>query len=183
MRLAKHCRSMDVVSVPWAGQLNSDGSINSLISSIMLWGGPGRIIIKSHFDLQTAAVWSAKGLGIENPEEMDEIVVTDFIREFSNLHAGYLRGLFEEHGLLFGISLPFIMAGNSERTLQSLHGVRVEKTAWGLSDGEHGIICTAEIELLDSRAIEAVQPGLEGALAKEKSGEAQDDSGDVEFLF
>jgi CheY-specific phosphatase CheX len=167
----------------WFESLRTDGSISEYISSIMLWGGPGRVMIKAHFDLETAVSWAAHGL--QMPEsEVDDSIAIDFFREFCNLHAGYLRGVLEANGLLFGISLPFIMAGDSEGMFQELQGNSVETCAWRLVDGNFSIICTAEIEIIDSKALELVRPSLEALLLAEDMKRASSaDDGNVEFLF
>jgi hypothetical protein len=186
LRLAKHCRDLNVVVEEWNNSVRPDGSIGEYISSIMLWGGPGRIMLKAHFDLDTAAAWAAHGLQMSE-SELEDSVAIDFFREFCNLHAGYLRGVLESNGLLFGISLPFIMAGDSEGTFQKLQGSSVESSAWRLTDGVRQVICTAEIEIVDPRSIASVQPALESILKEEMDKNAQGtdktDGGDVEFLL
>lgn len=184
MRLSKHCRDLQVTAEDWTESLRSDGSISEYISSIMLWGGPGRIMLKAHFDLDTAASWASHGLQMAE-SELDDSVAIDFFREFCNLHAGYLRGVLESNGLLFGISLPFIMAGDSEGMFQELQGAKVETSAWRLSDGNRSIVCTAEIEIVDRKALIAIQPALENVLREEdlKKASGGDGGGDVEFLL
>lgn len=183
MRLSKHCRDLEMKVDDWSESLRSDGSISEYISSIMLWGGPGRVMIKAHFDLETASAWAAHGLQMKE-NEVDDSVAIDFFREFCNLQAGYLRGVLEANRLLFGISLPFIMAGDSEGMFQELQGNSVETCAWRLLEGNHAVICTAEIEIIDPKAIELVQPALETLLIEEDLKKASGaDDGDVEFLF
>jgi len=183
MRLSKHCRDLEMKDEDWSESLRADGSINDYISSIMLWGGPGRVMLKAHFDLETASVWAAHGLQMSESAVEDSVSI-DFFREFCNLHAGFLRGVLEANGLLFGISLPFIMAGDSEGMFQELQGNSVETCAWRLVEGNHAVICTAEIEIIDPKAIELVQPSLESRLMEEDMKKASGaDDGNVEFLF
>lgn len=183
MRLSKHCRDLQVTAEEWADGVRADGSISEYISSIMLWGGPGRIMLKAHFDLDTAAAWASHGLQMAE-SDLDDSVAIDFFREFCNLHAGYLRGVLESNGLLFGISLPFIMAGDSEGMFQELQGTTVETCAWRLSDGNRSIVCSAEIEIVDPKALFAIEPALETAMQEEDLKKASGgDDGDVEFLL
>jgi hypothetical protein len=179
IRLAKHCREDHFQISSWDGSLRDDGSVSDKISSIMLWGAPGRIVLKTHFALATANEWAARAAG-KPVEEIQEAFAVDFMREFSNLHAGSLRGQLEAHGLLFGISLPFIMAGNSERTLRELAGTKTATRGWLLTDGAHHVVCTAELEIADSKRLERVRGALEAAVVGETAAPADD--GEIQFL-
>ena len=117
-----------------------DRQNSEYISSIILWGLPGRMTLKIHFDTETAIKWASAGLQ-KAEYDIEDSIALDFFRELSNLHAGNLRGMFEGQGILFRMSLPFIMVGDSEPALPSLQQKQIEGAgelqtlSWVLTDG------------------------------------------------
>lgn len=178
-RLSSHCRGMAVEHKPWDGKPLVSGSLGERTSAILLWGSAGKITIKTHFRLDTAVAWASIGLD-RRVEDVDEFTAIDFFREFSNLHAGFLRGSFEELKMLFGLSLPFIMHGEDEEIAQMVRSSRVRSGAWVLSDGRQSVICTSEIELTDASKFEKARTELEKTM-RESSAEKTSE-GEVEFF-
>lgn len=179
-RLRKHCRGMSVALLPWNGETLIEDALADRTTSIMLWGAAGKMTIKAHFCLDTAVAWAAVGLN-RHEDDVDDLVAVDFFREYSNLHAGYLRGVFEESGMLFGMSLPFVMPGEDEAVAREVRSPKVWTGAWVLSDeSRHKVICSCEIELTDLTGIEKARAKLEAALKLGETDSASD--GDVEFL-
>lgn len=163
-------------------QSESCSTTKEYMSSIVLWGGHGRIKLNAYFDLDTAAAWASRGLQVQEADLEDSLAI-DFFREFSNLQAGYLRGVLESGGVPMRLSLPFVAAGGSSELFQeSLPDVAAESISWRISDGERAIICTAEVEVSDRDAFVQAQPILEEALRTEMKNLLSGDGGDVEFL-
>lgn len=184
LRQTRHCRNLELTIEDCPPQPNgaSFSSDKEYMSSIVLWGGSGRIKLKSYFDLDTAAAWASRGLQVHESDLEDSIAI-DFFREFSNLQAGYLRGVFESGGVQMSLSLPFVASGASEDLFEIPVEGRVESITWRMSDGDRSIVCTAEVEITDAAAFLSAQPVLEEALKTDLRNLISGDTcGDVEFF-
>jgi CheY-specific phosphatase CheX len=180
LRQTRYCKNMQVTVID--DHPENDGHTESeYVSSIMLWGGVGRIMLKAHFDLDTAAAWASKGMQVEESELADHLAI-DFFREFSNLHGGYLRGIFEGSGIPLRMSLPFVASGQ-DPAFPPLEESTTQRITWKLSDGIRDITCTAEVEVADEAALRRVRPILEQALKEEIRQLLHGEGGEVEFLF
>jgi len=184
LRQTRHCRNMQLTieDCPAGPNGAADSTAKDYMSSIVLWGGPGRIKLKAYFDLDTAAAWASRGLQVQEADLEDSLAI-DFFREFSNLQAGYLRGVLESGGVPMRLSLPFVASGEAEEIFQAPPEGQTESISWRISDGERAIICTAEVEVADQEAFLQAQPALEEALRSEMRSLLNGDAGgDVEFF-
>lgn len=96
-------------------ELNPKSSFETLdLSShrqvrVLLWGAGCKIKLVMRFKVKTAMGWASRSLNYATPK-IDERIALDYMCELSNLHAAYLRGIFERTGMVFGVSLPLVLA-------------------------------------------------------------------------
>jgi CheY-specific phosphatase CheX len=171
-KLASYCAVSSVKCRKY--DLDSE-TIFERVTSILLWGSPGRARLEFQFNLESAVQLASIGLG-KNQEDIDDDIALDFMREFSNTHAGYLRGVFENAGERFGVSLPFILSGSAERTQSGMDGAEKMSTSWILSLDSTEIVGTLDLEIVDRQKMEALQVHLTATMGKSV------DQGDVNFF-
>lgn len=148
-----------------------------------MMGGPGRIVLRNQFNFDTALSWMTSRDPLASPIDTEKASL-DFMREYSNLHAGILRASFERCGILFGVSLPQIMTGELKRSTTQLSGARSTLSEWILTDGKLHIVSTAEIDIVDSGKFEAARATLDSELLREqaKANSGTFDSTGFEFF-
>jgi len=148
------------------------------ISLILLWSGIGSITFKVHFSLPVCMKWASHGLK-KDKNSISTSTAQDFMREFCNVMGGFLRGCFEKHNILIGMSLPFLAPGHDEAIFRKLRDPRSQSSLWKLSDGEVEVICSTDICLLEPDLVKAIRPELEKQLSEAASN---NDSGEVNFI-
>ncbi len=158
----------------------ADTALAEEMSLILLWGKLGTIILKTHFDPSDLSTHLAQNFA--NSSNNNLKLSRDFIKEFSNMQAGYIRGLLEEHNILVGMSLPFSTCGTDEIKFRKIRDPGVDLTIWKLVDAnQKSIRCSAEIILNDFTVVRDIQSRLEADIIKNNSSKVEDD-GDVEFI-
>lgn len=143
------------------------------MSIIMLWGMIGSIVLKVHFDMKTAMKLAAEAFG-RNQSEITVEFACDFMKEFCNLEASNIKGFFEKHKLMFGMSLPFLADGHDEIIFKKIRDPRANYSFWRLTSGTQQLILTSEICLLEKAPIRDIRAALTGG--------ASEDSDEVQFL-
>jgi CheY-specific phosphatase CheX len=123
---------------------------------IMLWGMIGSFVLKVHFDTNTAIALAKHSMDKES-SEIDADMGCDFMKEFCNLQASFIKGFFEKHKLMFGMSLPFLADGQDEIVFRKIRDPRAKYSVWRLSDGEHNMVLSSEICLLEREPIKLIE--------------------------
>ena len=67
-----------------------------------------KLNFKTHFSLQNARLFAAKGLGVVSDDSLSKEMIEDFMKEYCNLFAGAIKKSFENKGFDSSISLPFL---------------------------------------------------------------------------
>ena len=180
LRLLAHCRNLNISIDGWADEDNEASQpLQQWVSAIQLWNNLGRITLKVHFNTATAVAWAACGLN-KSKEQIEDDVAIDFMREYSNLHAGFLRGLFESKGIDFAMTLPFV---TEDSHLQLRPATANFKAAsWTLTDGHYEIRYSVETEFDDVLNADQVREVLLSEVI-DNSGIEPDTEGLVEFLI
>jgi hypothetical protein len=93
----------------------------------------------------------------------------DFVREFCNVVAGYVKAVMANNSVVTGVSLPTLARGFDNFFFKTPTSGRVIEDQWKLTCGSSEIYCSNLIEIFNEFNIN------EEALKV-------DDSGDVEFL-
>jgi CheY-specific phosphatase CheX len=143
------------------------------ISIIMLWGTIGSFVLKIHFDSNSAVTLASHAMKKLDQDTNSEMAY-DFMKEFCNLQASYIKGFIENHKLMFGMSLPFLADGTDEVIFRKIRDPRAKYSAFRVSDGEISMVLTTEIFLLEREPIKAIQNFLINS--------SNEDSDDVQFF-
>jgi hypothetical protein len=180
LRLLAHCRNLNISIDGWADEAGeASHPLHKLVSSIQLWNSLGRITLKVHFDIETAIAWAASGLN-KSKDQVESAIALDFMREYSNLHAGFLRGLFESKGIEFAMTLPFVNEDYHPRSRPAT--ANYNTSSWMLTDGQHEIRYSVELEFDDALNVDLVREVLLSD-EKEESDAEPNNEGLVEFLI
>lgn len=179
-RLQRYLRKNDLLLEENVPEL-AEGVYNEQISIIMLWGMLGAINLKTHFNLEIAKGLTA--LGQNTPvAEVSEKMAQEFMKEFSNNQAGFLKGTLENHKVMMGMSLPFIADGKDEVIFRKIRDPRAQVDVWKIKVDKFVITFTAEICLLDSKSIQAVHSQLEQEIKNNMQPQNLEDDGEINFL-
>jgi hypothetical protein len=152
--------------------------LGNWMSIILVTGDALRVTLKLHFSLRDAKGLSLEVYGAKDPSEISDTQAIDFIKELSNLLAGYLIQAFEAIKIPMGISLPLCTRGFYEvfadysETEQPL--IRCSDI-WRLVFESFSIDSTVMIEISDSAALCELadyEPGVEHS----------DDASEFDFL-
>lgn len=119
---------------------------------ILISGKSLRITFKVHFNYKDAKYLAAGSP--KTPKTVEDKYASDFIKEFANLTAGYIKMIFEECGILLGISLSLCTRGYYE-VFTDLDA-EIQENAWKLDSPEATLTCSAELEPYDLNELEAV---------------------------
>jgi CheY-specific phosphatase CheX len=151
------------------------------MSTIVLWGATATIILKLHFNLNTASYYASHEIKEMNDETIN--MCRDFMKEFSNMQAGHIRGFFEEHKVFFGMSLPFLGLGIDEPIFKRLRGEIETIYKWKLVDeNNNSFVCSAEVTLNNQEAFLTLQNEMKADIEKYNSADSAEEEGDVMFL-
>lgn len=138
------------------------------MSLILISGRKLRITFKTQFANHMAQGFAAHMFRLEKGL-VSNSQAQDFMREFCNMTAGYLKNALERHQIALGISLPLLTRGFDDFffSVSSINKVFMDR--WKFVSGDHVLYCAAVIEVLDDVVL---------------TGEDLEfkDSGEVEFL-
>jgi hypothetical protein len=140
---------------------------------IMLWGMIGSFVLKIHFETNTAIALTAAALQ-KGADEISVDMACDYMKEYCNVQASFIKGFFEKQKLLFGMSLPFTADGHDEIVFKKIRDPRAQYSVWRLSDGQHSLVLTSEICLLEKQPIREIEQIL--------NKDFSDESDDVHFF-
>lgn len=160
---------------------DSDNILSEEMSIILLWGTLGTIILKTHFNLDSANYFATGELKVLTDENKN--MSRDFMKEFSNMQAGHIRGIFEENKIMLGMSLPFLVLGKDEKLFRKIRDADSEIYLWKLEDeNKNTLSCAVEFCLNDYLMLKNISSALQNDIEKNNSAERLEAEGDVVFL-
>lgn len=126
---------------------------------ILTSGEPCRVMFKAHYNLEVARALALRIFGGTSAQAISERRAADYMKEYCNLVAGKIVTLFEDLQINLGTSLPQQARGFYE--VFADYDEKDRPTAsfshfWTLTAGEHTIACSAMMEILDSKQLEAL---------------------------
>lgn len=177
-QFSKHCRDLKFRALELENA-PLDAHAVERVSSILLWGPSGKLNFKVYFSFETAAHLISR-LGTTDENTIDDEASVDFMREYTNLNAGYMRGLFEKVGLRLGMTIPFVMGTSSEDVCKIAGLTDGKGLVWRLAADDIDVICSIEFENIDETRLLSSIDRLQELLAQETLQTQA--IGDVEFL-
>jgi hypothetical protein len=149
------------------------GPIHGFWLSVILVATPAlRVTCKTFFNSSASRALMAKALG-RPPESLTLPLVSDFMREFSNVAGGTMKRTVEGLGMSAGLSLPLVTRGFDVVFDRPPAGKNFFIDTFDLrSPDGHGFTCTLDIEVLDVNDFSKIV----------WTTEVHDESGDMEFL-
>ena len=145
-----------------------DKVLGHWMSVITVSGDKIHITFKVQFSIKTANEFS-KHTFKHVKEAISNSQNKDFMREFCNMTAGYIKNTLINNGLVVGVSLPLLCRGFDnfffEPSIHSISG----KDCWKLSELNNSIYCSSVIDLADNLILHALE-------------DSEIQTGDVEFL-
>lgn len=142
MRRQALCDEIELLPLP---NLKSGQVLGRWMALILISGKTLRVTFKVHFRYRDAKSLASRKLA-ENSSLTDQDAV-DFIKEYCNLTAGYLKTALEECGIHLGISLSLCTRGYYE--VFSNQSEVSELDAWILDSGSNQIACSTLVESYD----------------------------------
>jgi len=159
MRLSQYCRKTPF-TIKDCDETSNSNALSEEMSIIMLWSSVGSIILKIHFNMKMATKLASITLG-RDESEISSKVAREFCTEISNMQASYMRGVLEKHDIYFGMSLPFLVAGEDEVIFRKVRDPRASTSVWKLCSDDNELICTSEVMLFESNPFEKIRSMLE----------------------
>lgn len=158
-RIGDHARKDGFELVEIAGERSTGEVLGNWMSIILVTGDAIRITLKLHFSLHEAKSFSQVAYGQGSPDGVSDSKAVDFVKELSNLMAGYIVKTFESMHIPMGISLPLYTRGFYEVFADYAPSdsplVRFSDV-WQLTHEEKVINGTVMIEISDPQALVAV---------------------------
>lgn len=130
------------------------------MSLILISGKSLRITFKTHFNIKTCRKIASPIYG-KKPEDIAVRQAQDFVKEFGNLSAGFLKKIFEEQDVDVGISLPLVIRGFDEVFFDKTEGNSKLEDCWKLDNGTTSLICTSLLEVYQPEIIEELDFNIE----------------------
>lgn len=150
------------------------------ISRIILRGKVLSARVSYAFNARTANKLAANYLG-QPLEQTSDDQGRDFLREFANVHAGFIQSIFGHCGLNLGISLPLVLAYQPQTPIApAANDNPVQVIPWTISILGETIWCFAEVNFANKHEVEVAMPRLKSRLDSEVNAIRKDKK--VEFL-
>ncbi|MCX6128023.1 MAG: hypothetical protein NTX25_03035 [Proteobacteria bacterium] len=110
---------------------------------ILLAGEGGKITFKAHYssgDIQSIVALALN----KNLDEINSDLISDFMREYCNLTAGFIKSRLAQVGIHAGLSIPIVTRGFDEiwRMDRDISNEIVSVDAWRLKLPSGSVICT-----------------------------------------
>lgn len=141
---------------------------------ILISGADLRVTFKVHFDIKNVRVIIGNLLGSE-PQTISSGLALDFIKEFCNLTAGYIKQILEEaiDPVITGISLPIVTKGFDDLFYKESSADEISEI-WKIVIDGIVLYCTPHINIFTTDKLSKVSmPQVETAT---------EDDGDIDFL-
>lgn len=139
------------------------------MSLILISGTSLRITLRVHFNLYQIKKLLTQTLDIESPKDSQAL---DFVKEFCNLTAGFVKSTMEEHDMDAGISLPIVTKGFDEIFYTPINSDE-KQDLWFMEVGGYPIVCTPSFNIYDQDQVDKLQLAEEGE---------EDDDDDIDFF-
>jgi CheY-specific phosphatase CheX len=135
---------------------------------IMVSGRNLRMTFKAQFSTASARFLAHQAYRIDE-KDISTFQAEDFVREFCNVVAGYVKAIMANNSIVTGVSLPTLARGFDNFFFKTPTAGRVIEDQWKLSCQSAEIFCSNLIEIF-------------GEFQISDQALKVDDSGDVEFL-
>lgn len=144
--------------------------------TILLRGGTIRIKLIYEFSIVDATKLAS--VYIAKPEaELEASAPVDFVREFSNLHSGYIRKILSDLNIRTGVSLPSVFSTDQvSTTTSSLFAADAIDIDWTVKTGDQTLFCKGKLSLSEENLETLLKSDLRGiteALGAKKSGNVE----------
>ncbi len=179
MRIGDHSRLEGFELRETPDSLSAGKVLGNWMSIILVTGEAFRVTLKFHFSLADARGLSRKVYGANTSDDVSNAQAVDFIKELSNLTAGYVVQVCEGMNIPMGISLPLCTRGFYEvfsDYSETSHPLVRYTDTWSLCYLDARVHGTAMVEISDANALEPLL-----TFQPEADVEADDDS-DFDFL-
>lgn len=148
------------------------------MSLILITGDPLKITLKLHFSHTDIKNLIHPFYSAESANDISDQQSMDFIKELSNLTAGYLEQAFSEMSVPLGISLPLATRGYYEifsDYTPSNHPIIKLSDLWCIENDNTKIVGSVLMEITNADA-------LKNLLTYETATTEDDDEGEFDFL-
>ena len=148
------------------------------MSLILITGEPLKITLKLHFSHNDIKVLIQPFYGAQSCSEISDKQSMDFVKELSNLIAGYLEQAFLGMNIPLGISLPLATRGYYEIFSDyspSEHPIIKLSDLWTIENEDIKIVGSVLIEITNTNALNSL-------LDYETATSEDDDEGEFDFL-
>lgn len=141
---------------------------------ILVSGKEVRVTFKTYFNLKDVKVILASMLD-KAPEDISKDLAIDFIKEFSNLTAGYVKQILEEHETPVdtGISLPIVTKGFDDLFYKPINDKEIQDF-WAIDVQGVRFYCSPCVNIFDETKLKDVTMPI--------PSDDDDDDGDIDFL-
>jgi len=130
------------------------------MSLILISGKSLRITFKTHFNIKTCRKIASPIYG-KKPDDIAVRQAQDFVKEYGNLAAGFLKKIFEEQDVDVGISLPLVIRGFDEVFFDKTQDDAKLEDCWRLDNGSTSLVCTSLLEVYQPEIIQELDFTIE----------------------
>jgi CheY-specific phosphatase CheX len=130
------------------------------MSLILISGKSLRITFKTHFNIKTCRKIASPIYG-KKPDDIAVRQAQDFVKEFGNLSAGFLKKIFEEQDVDVGISLPLVIRGFDEVFFDKTEDLSKLEDCWKIDNGSTSLVCTSLLEVYQPEIIDELDFNIE----------------------
>ena len=130
------------------------------MSLILISGKSLRITFKTHFNIKTCRKIASPIYG-KKPDDIAVRQAQDFVKEYGNLSAGFLKKIFEEQDVDVGISLPLVIRGFDEVFFDKTQDEGKMEDCWRLDNGSTSLVCTSLLEIYQPEIIQELDFTIE----------------------
>ena len=130
------------------------------MSLILISGKSLRITFKTHFNIKTCRKIASPIYG-KKPDDIAVRQAQDFVKEYGNLAAGFLKKIFEEQDVDVGISLPLVIRGFDEVFFDKTQDEAKLEDCWRIDNGSTSLVCTSLLEVYQPEIIQELDFTIE----------------------
>ena len=127
---------------------------------ILVSGKALRITFKVHFNIKSTKKMASPIYG-KSPEKIEIRQAKDFIKEFCNLSAGYIKKIFEDQSLDVGISLPLVIRGFDEVFFERQIKKTIIEDSFRIENSGIGVVCTNIVEIFNQNLLDGIDINVE----------------------
>ena len=127
---------------------------------ILVSGKALRMTLKVHFNIKSSRKMASPIYGT-TPEKLEIRQAKDFIKEFCNLSAGYIKKIFEDQSVDVGISLPLVIRGFDEVFFERQSKDSIIEDRFRIENGGVGVLCTNIVEVFNQSLLNDIDINIE----------------------